>query len=121
MSNRMIHLPSRCPECGAHVGVGNRHEPTCCHSYDCARGAADIAAVPGVQSNRMDWTKVRRSLGDCCPRRACGLPMLSYAIEHKTVWRCQCGYYAEEMSVGSRSAFNHAAGIRARGIFGRSE
>ncbi len=53
----------------------------------------------------MDWSRVKPSLGDHCPRKNCGLTMTQYQVEHMRVWRCICNYEVRETSTEARRAF----------------
>ena len=45
------------------------------------------------QRPRMDYSRVRPSLGNHCPRRGCGLMMASHDQDEFKVWICSAGHY----------------------------
>lgn len=79
----------------------------------------EISPTPPYR-DPMDYSKVRPSLGDCCPRKGCGMPLMRTTLEHLIIWRCYAdGYEVREHTSCARLEFNVIANIRPRGKFGR--
>ncbi len=100
MSDRVVVLSSsRCPSCNSHLGMGDHHLPWCLWGFDEMKAkyyedeSRGLLAINAIPKQRMDWSRVRPSLGDACPRSGCGLRMARTEHEGTVTYTCVEGHY----------------------------